>query len=128
MWDSCDSSVDQAQYTKYSEFKEIESKAISLAFKVVDICDQTQVQTVFNEITKAYGPISGVVQAAVDDNGDTINNLSLDTLKKSIMAKVQGTMNIGNSLKKMEKIDFLVLFSSVMTLISGPGNAAYNYG
>lgn len=125
LWDSCDPSVDQVQYTKYSEFKEIESKAISLAFKVVDICDQTQVQTVLNEITKAYGPISGVVQAAVDDNGDTINNLSLDTLEKSIMAKVQGTMNIGNSLKKMEKIDFLVLFSSVMTLISGPGNATY---
>lgn len=124
-WDSLDPSVDKKLYTKYSEFKEIENRASSLAFKIVDICDPVQVQKIFTQITKEYGPISGVIQAAVDDIGDTINNLSLDILEKSFNAKVQGTINIGNSLKKIEKIDFLVLFSTAMTLISGPGNATY---
>lgn len=124
-WDSVELSVDRELFNKYAEFKEIEKKAHTLDFKVVDISDALQVERVFSDIVKEYGSISGVIQAAVDDNGVEIKNLSLEILEKSIKSKVQGTMNIAYALEKVRNLDFLVLFSTVMTLISAPGNATY---
>ena len=89
-----------------------------------DVSDYESTVSLLENIRTQVGPINGIIQFAVDDLSEKIVDLSEDEFKKSMRPKIYGT-NFLNQLTQKDDMDFFVMFSSVMTLVSGNGVSSY---
>lgn len=89
-----------------------------------DVSDPDQLNAVWSGLKLRYGSVHGVVHAAGIGEGNLLAALSEEEFKKIMVSKVQGTWLI-DQLLKQEAHDFLVLFSSAITLVGGVGSGPY---
>lgn len=89
-----------------------------------DVADYKAMKVLLEDIRKQVGPIKGIIQFAVDDCGKQVVAQSEEDFKNSLKSKVYGT-DVLNRLTQDDNLDFFIMFSSVMTLVSGNGVSSY---
>ena len=104
--------------------KSIQEKGIAVHIKQADIADREDVQQLIESIEELQYPLKGVIHAAgvLDDGMGAEQDGS--RLRKVMLPKIQGTYNLHQALMN-HNLDFMVLFSSVVTVIGNLGQSNY---
>ncbi|HEX3048769.1 MAG TPA: SDR family NAD(P)-dependent oxidoreductase, partial [Bacillota bacterium] len=104
--------------------EEIEGNGSKVYLFSVDVAQYDLLQQVIAEIHATCGRINGVIHSAgVAGDGFIINKT--DPVWDEVLApKVQGTWNL-DELTRTDSPDFMILFSSVITLTGAPGQGDY---
>lgn len=115
---------DENLRNQLEHFMDVEKKGSKVHIFSCDISDYEQMKIILERIRNEIGSINGLIQCAVDNCGKQIRDQSIDELKKSLKPKIYGTC-ILDKLTSEDNLDFFIMFSSVMTLVSGLGTSSY---
>lgn len=109
---------------KISALLEVERLGSTVECISVDVADGLALQAVMTELRSKYGEVKGVIHTAgVVGNGFLIHKEVKD-LVPVMNPKVTGTLNL-HSVTAGDNLDFFVLFSSIASLMGGPGQGDY---
>ena len=89
-----------------------------------DVCDREALQEVLGQIAATGHALHGLVHAAGVGSYTDIENLEFDTLKAEMRAKVTGAWLLHEMTRDL-RLDFFVLYSSMVSLWGAKGQAAY---
>lgn len=106
---------------------EVEKRGATLRIIQCDVSDEAEARETFDAIRREFGGINGIVHCAVSDENVRIADMTSGHLQASFSSKIEASWII-NRMTENESIDFIVLCSSVMTLVSGHANAIYTAG
>lgn len=109
----------------WETLKFVEKNGGEAEYYAADISSEQDVVNLYYKIKQKYKFINGVIHCAgLVGHDEMIKDMTTISLKSALRAKVDGTYLLSKQLKK-EPLDFFVLCSSVITLMGGPGAAAY---
>jgi microcystin synthetase protein McyG len=89
-----------------------------------DVGDHEQMREVFGQIRNEGPPLRGIIHAAAEITGRTLQEMNLETLQAGLRAKVAGTWVL-HELTQALDLDFFVLFSSTTSLLGSRYLAHY---
>lgn len=89
-----------------------------------DVTDYEQIEKVFRGIREKYGRINGVFHCAGVAGNGFIMRKDEHSFRQVIAPKVLGTWNL-DKITENDDLDIFVLFSTIFTLIGGPGQSDY---
>jgi acyl transferase domain-containing protein len=116
--------ADEQCCSRIVAIREMEQMGAHVTCMSADVADEAALQRTIDALKEQYGAINGVVHAAGIGEGDYLSRLPEERFKQIIAAKVQGTWLL-DRLTQREQLDFLVLFSSAITLVGGIGSGPY---
>lgn len=123
--------IESNQNTKIAQaiqaIREMEAVGAQIEVIQADTADHTQLDEAITSLRARYGRIAGIVHAAGVSAGNLISQLSAAELRSIIAAKTTGTWLLDH-LTRQDKPDFLILFSSAITLVGGIGSGPYTAG
>ncbi len=91
-----------------------------------DISQEEDVKKLFSEIEKTMPPLKGIVHAAAVISDGIITQQAVDKFEKVLAPKAIGAMNLHKFIKNLNlKLDFFVMFSSLISQIGLPGMLNY---
>lgn len=90
----------------------------------VNVADEVNMQLIIDKLRIKYGKINGIIHAAGVAGDGFIINKDESTLKNVLSPKMDGTWVL-DRVTKNDQLDFLVLFSSIASLLGGPGQGDY---
>ncbi|GAB4243667.1 MAG: hypothetical protein Kow0049_33320 [Stanieria sp.] len=125
-WDEWLSTHDTEDSTsqKIIKIKDLEALGAEVLPLTANICDRTSIQNAIARALKRFGKINGVIHAAGIAGGGIIQ-LKTPEITESVFApKVTGTLVLNEVLKPID-LDFLVLCSSLSSIVGGFGQADY---
>ena len=105
----------------------IENKGSEILLIEGDVSDLESMQKGIDKIQKTFGKINGIFHAAGltgDKAFQPIDYLDTENIFEQLKAKVDGINNINYLMDKSE-LDFVVLQSSIASVVGGVGLAAY---
>jgi len=107
-----------------AKLREIEALGSEVLTLTADVTDTTQLVDAIAIARQRFGSLHGVIHAAglIDDSPLQIK--SRDAAARVLAPKVQGTLALHQALEG-EKLDFLLLFSSISSLAPPPGQVDY---
>lgn len=105
--------------------REIEKMGSKVLFYSVDVSDKENLQLAINEVRNNFGRINGIVHCAGVAGDGFLLKKSEEDFNKVVLPKIQGTINL-DLLTREDKPDFMVLFSSINSLIGGKGQGDYS--
>ncbi|GFN30897.1 SDR family NAD(P)-dependent oxidoreductase [Paenibacillus xylaniclasticus] len=120
-------SPDSRIAAKITKMMQIEEKGSSVITFAVDVTDAEKLSHALQSIREAYGKIDGVIHGAGVAGQGFIINKSEQQARETIAPKVKGTYLL-DELTRQDELDFFVLFSSVISLVGGHGQADYAAG
>lgn len=91
-----------------------------------DISKEDQAEILISSIIERYGCVNGVIHSAGVINDNYIVNKRWDEFNKTLLPKVYGVINLGEKLSS-QKLDFFVVFSSIVSLYGNAGQCDYSY-
>jgi acyl transferase domain-containing protein/thioesterase domain-containing protein/acyl carrier protein len=109
---------------KIQKLKHIKALGGETLLIKADVANLKQMQQAIAQTKKQFGQIHGVIHAAGLSGINPIQMNTPEIAASVIEPKVKGTL-ILESLFKDTKLDFLVLFSSLATILGGLGQANY---
>lgn len=83
-----------------------------------------RMESILSELKAAYGPIHGIIHCAGMAGDGFLFNKNMNTFRDVIRPKIDGTVVL-DALTKGETFDFFILFSSMTSLLGGPGQSDY---
>ncbi|MEM9271461.1 MAG: amino acid adenylation domain-containing protein [Cyanobacteria bacterium P01_F01_bin.143] len=107
-----------------AKLDEMKRLGVQLVVAQADISNFQQITSVFNQIQQTLPPLKGIIHAAGIIDDGIVKNLNWDKFAKVLAPKVQGSWNL-HSLSANLDLDFLVMFSSIASLIGSKGQANY---
>lgn len=107
------------------ELLEIENLGAQVEVIVAEAADREQMSGVFRETLRRYGSINGVVHAAGIARAGLIQATTREMAQATLSPKVQGTLILHELLDNID-LDFLVLFSSMASIIGPFAHADYS--
>ncbi len=116
--------IEDKDREKIKILENLSRNVIELKHYYLDITDTKEVQQVFHDVRITYGKINGVIHSAGVPGGRYILDESEEDFYEVVKAKTIGLWNIHNA-TKTDKLDFLVLQSSVNTVLPNYGQASY---
>ncbi len=90
----------------------------------VDVSCETKMEETLSYIRKEHGKVQGIIHAAGIAGDGFIFNKPKENFDKVINPKIYGTW-ILDHLTRIDQPDFMVLFSSITTLMATPGQGDY---
>lgn len=90
-----------------------------------DVCDRRQMERAVDEAIERFGCINGVVHAAGIAGTTILQRTTPEAAEAVLAAKVEGTQILYGLLKE-KNLDFFVCCSSINSILSMPGQGAYN--
>jgi polyketide synthase PksJ/polyketide synthase PksN len=104
----------------------IEKSGTEIMAAKADVTNLEEMRTLFGEVTRGFGPITGVFHAAgVADNG-LIQEKTVATSQKVLDPKVSGTLVLDQLLRESEcPPEMMVLFSSSSAVLGNAGFIDY---
>ncbi len=90
----------------------------------LDVNDPAAVDALIMRMARDYGPVRGIVHAAVLLEDGMISGLQPDRLRAVLSTKLKGAENLAAATAK-QPLDFFVVYSSATTVIGSPGQGAY---
>ncbi|HEX3048372.1 MAG TPA: SDR family NAD(P)-dependent oxidoreductase [Bacillota bacterium] len=109
---------------KLQGIQAIEQNGSQVVSYSADVSNQDQMAPIIDELRTKYGKINGIIHSAGVVGDGFIIRKEEDVFQKVLAPKVQGTW-ILDQLTQDDHLDFLVLFSSVATLLAGGGQGDY---
>lgn len=99
---------------KIDLIRSIEEMGSKVMYYAVDVSDKAKMEEMIRKVNEQFGPIHGVVHAAgiLDESSYRLLEKDIDTIKRVLRAKVQGTIATDTVTKK-EPLKFFVSISSV---------------
>ncbi|WP_150267358.1 SDR family NAD(P)-dependent oxidoreductase [Paenibacillus tepidiphilus] len=104
--------------------EEMESMGSSIHSYSADVSDFGQMDVLFRQIRASLGNINGVFHAAGSAGDGMLFRRTREQMDEVLSPKVMGTWNL-HLLTKDDHLDFLVLCSSLASLIGGAGQGDY---
>lgn len=102
-------------------------KGLSIQIESTDITNYLLMKDLYSKYIRKYGKIDGLIHAAGIPGGTLIHQETIENLKKTTNAKINGAYVIYQLLKDFsnKKPDFCIFFSSINTEIGSPGQFSY---
>ncbi|UNK15975.1 SDR family NAD(P)-dependent oxidoreductase [Paenibacillus sp. N3/727] len=107
--------------------REMEDAGAQIEVIQADVSNNEQLDKAIKSLRERHGRIAGIVHAAGVSEGNLMSRLSAEELRSVIASKTTGTWLLDH-LTRQDKPDFLVLFSSAITLVGGIGSGPYTTG
>ena len=115
---------DRVSY-KIRKIREYEQLGSTIKIYSADAADERRMKEVIRDAESKLGYINGVIHAAgLADYAGIIQKRSLEITEKILAPKVKGTMILEEIFKDRE-LDFLILFSSLASILPSFGQVAY---
>jgi acyl transferase domain-containing protein/NAD(P)H-dependent flavin oxidoreductase YrpB (nitropropane dioxygenase family) len=102
----------------------IKAAGARLEYRQVDVRDAEQLTSLLSDTYASYGEINAVIHGAGVIEDSFLKDKSLDSFKKVFETKVLSALTLVKHLK-LETLDYLVLFSSVVARTGNAGQADY---
>lgn len=102
----------------------IESLGCEITIIPCDVSDYNKMNEIIVELKMKYGKINGVVHCAGIAGDGFLISKPLETFQNVISPKVFGTVVL-DEVTKDQKLDFFIMFSSIQSLLGGPGQGDY---
>ncbi len=102
----------------------IQTAGSSLEYCQVDVRDANQLTKLLSDTYASYGEINAVIHGAGVIEDSFLKDKSLESFKKVFETKVLSALTLVNQLR-LETLDYLVLFSSVVARTGNAGQADY---
>jgi len=106
------------------ELEEIRGNGAQILVGQVDVCNTSQVRSLFEKIENEMPALSGIIHAAGLLDDDSLLNLDIDRLHNVMAPKVDGTWNLHHESTQLS-LDFFVLYSSAVSVLGSPGQGNY---
>nr|WP_226887786.1 non-ribosomal peptide synthetase [Paenibacillus polymyxa] len=103
---------------------ELEQQGAQVEYYAVDVADETAMKQALNELRHKYGAIHGIIHAAGVAGDGFMALKSQDRFTEVLAPKVTGT-HVLDRITTADTLDFFILFSSVTSLMGGPGQSDY---
>ena len=107
------------------ELLEVEQLGAEVEVFVAEASDKAQMQRVLDETVKKFKAINGVIHAAGIVRAGLIQAKTKEMADSVLLPKVNGTMVLFELLKEVD-LDFLVLFSSITSIITPYAESDYS--
>ncbi len=110
-----------------AEIQKLRSNGSSVEVYSADISNPHEVAQLSQEISNKYGSLDGIIHCAgvgVGSKGVNLAEMTEEILYETFLPKVEGTYLLSRLAKKY-KVDFLALFSSVITILGQNGTSNY---
>jgi acyl transferase domain-containing protein/thioesterase domain-containing protein/acyl carrier protein len=105
----------------------IRTKGANVLVVTGDVADVASLASALSQITADCPPLRGVIHAAGVLADGILTDMTLDQLDRAMAPKVRGAWNLHVATLDAP-LDFLVLFSSVASVLGSPGQANYAAG
>jgi acyl transferase domain-containing protein/acyl carrier protein len=118
-WDLWLKNHDQQDRTSYRirKIRELEDRGAEIMVYCGDVSDETQMHEAAALAKKRFGRIQGLIHSAgIADFDGIIQQRTREMIEKIMASKVKGTLVLDHILKN-ENLDFIVLFSSLATVV-----------
>lgn len=106
----------------------IERNSSSIKYYIADIADYDEMLDVISQTKTLFGEIKGVIHSAgiVHDRSIKLemNDMEVSDIQKQFQAKIKGTKVLADVVASIQP-DFVVLMSSVASVVGGYGFGAY---
>jgi phthiocerol/phenolphthiocerol synthesis type-I polyketide synthase C len=89
-----------------------------------DVAVAAAVETMLAAIRRDFGPIRGVVHAAMVVDDGLVGNLTAERMVSVLAPKVDGARNL-DRLTRNDPVDLFLLYSSATTIMGAPGQGSY---
>ncbi len=109
---------------KIRSITEIEKSGSQVDYYSIDISDFEKMEVLMKKIKASYNQINGIVHSAGVAGDGFILNKDEKTFTEVLLPKVHGTWNLGYFTQN-ENLDFFVMFSSLASILGGPGQGDY---
>ncbi|MCU0288095.1 MAG: SDR family NAD(P)-dependent oxidoreductase, partial [Acidobacteria bacterium] len=115
--------VDDPTSRKIRGIKRLEVLGAELMIISVDVTDYQGMTEMFAQAQTQFGDINGIIHAAGLPGGGLIQLKTREMADRVLLPKVKGTLVLESLLKN--KPDFILLCSSISSVISDPGQVDY---
>lgn len=105
--------------------KGLEQSGSEISLWTADVADRTRMVEVVEQIQERLGSINGIIHAAGIADGGTIRQRTSQLSEEVFAAKVRGTLVL-DSVVDVRELDFIVLCSSLASVIPAVGDVAYS--
>jgi phthiocerol/phenolphthiocerol synthesis type-I polyketide synthase E len=125
-WDSLliDGATDARLRSILLRIREIEAKGSSVSIGAADVSDLEAMRNIVEKARRDHGALHGVIHAAGVVHVEIISTQNRDKTLPVLSPKIAGTVVLDRILQD-DKLDFLVFFSSLSTIVSGVGVMDY---
>ncbi|MGA4722141.1 beta-ketoacyl synthase N-terminal-like domain-containing protein [Fictibacillus nanhaiensis] len=110
---------------KLKGIKEIERLGAKVITRGINVSNLVEMAQIRDEIKNLYGKINGVIHAAGVPGDGFLFKKDIESFNEVLQPKVYGTWILGHLFKE-EELDFFLLFSSGLSLLSEPGHGDYS--
>lgn len=104
--------------------RELESRGHQVSCHAADVSDLDAMRVVLDQLRATFGKIKGVVHGAGVGSSEMITSRSQAGFTEVFSPKVHGTWVL-DQLTEQDHLDFMVLYSSIASVFSAPGQADY---
>jgi iturin family lipopeptide synthetase A len=115
---------DQTLCGKITAILEMEHAGSEVLVFSADICSESSLEPVLNEIRQKYGRINGVIHAAGVAGAGFMFKKDIQIFENVVSPKIQGTWLL-DKLTAADDLDFFILFSSIATITGAAGQSDY---
>lgn len=105
--------------------KDIEKMGSNVEFYSCDVSDKDKLDNLINKVRSEFGRINGIIHCAGVAGDGFLFKKSKDEFNNVVMPKIKGTVNL-DLLTRVDKPDFMVLFSSINSILGGKGQGDYS--
>ncbi|MCY7487873.1 SDR family NAD(P)-dependent oxidoreductase [Paenibacillus alvei] len=123
-WQTLLSDGDRKLKTLIESILYLENLGCTILLRYADVSDMVRMESILSELKAAYGPINGIIHCAGMAGDGFLFNKNMNTFRDVIRPKIDGTVVL-DALTKGETLDFFILFSSMTSLLGGPGQSDY---
>lgn len=102
----------------------LKEKGINVFTRKADVANEADMRAIVSELEAEYGCVSAVIHCAGIAGEGFMVNKPIDTFKRVLSPKVQGT-KVLDMVLNWDKLKMFVAFSSMTSLMGGPGQSDY---
>ncbi len=103
------------------------SRTGQVVYHAADVSDRAALQAVWRTIRQQHGPLNGIIHAAGVIADNFILKKDIHEFNAVLRPKIEGTVNL-DEVTRREKLDFLALFSSIVSVFGNTGQSDYATG
>jgi len=110
---------------KIKQLVELEKLGGKILILQADVTEPQSLNEAFKQVKSQFGKITGIIHAAGLPAGKMMQQKSTVELSAILDPKVKGTILL-NQIAQRESIEYLILFSSLASILSVPGQVDYS--
>lgn len=115
---------DEKLCKKIDVIREIECSGSEVILYSVDVAVEGEMRHVINDIRGKYGKINGIIHSAGVAGDGFIVKKDKKVFDNVVDPKIKGTW-ILDKITKNDRLDFFIMFSSITSILGGPGQGDY---